>query len=756
MVLLTVRPLEDATIEYMSGICCDCADSRPSGASQKPMTYSQMSQSLLKGDKRLAFRSHLKLGTQRAVRHLPVPLVLLALLLPPFAKMQAQPPAAAGVSEHRKNSTHSHTMSDAAVGGDSVRTITINNNHKSGGRLTGQEFALNLEARMGTWYPDGSDGGGLSVAAFGEVGKALQVPGPLIRVPLGTVVRVTVRNKLGKTLTMFGLDSIRGTSADSSRVEANDTHSFQFVASTPGTFYYAGKTTRAPLLGRHLEDSQLNGVIIVDSTTTTPRANDQAFLISWWYVSDSASQTGLSRATMVINGRSWPHTESLEVAQGDSLHWRWINLTLLNHPMHLHGFYFRVDGKGSDKAFQSFAGNDRREVVTEMLAPGATMALAWSPNRPGNWIFHCHMAAHMSHHMSIGTLMGLPASGNNHKHDDLPASTINTNPDLFVTQSTLDLPQSAELTHSMAGLVLGIRVKPVAAKPRVNKSVSRVEPSGSVRRLHLFIRSKPNVFGDSPGYSYALDENAKDDSTAVGRPGPTLVLQQNQPVAITIVNRSMDGAAVHWHGIELESFPDGVPGWSGSGKSVLPAIAPGDSFTVRFTPPRAGTFMYHSHFNELQQIASGLYGAIIVLPKGAVYDSTTDRVMMFSDDGPTRNFLFGPFPAARLNGLSRPPLEFRAGVTYRLRFINIRTDYIMGIKLSGGVSPVRWRIVAKDGRDLPESQIKEEDAQLKFAPGEIYDVEFTPRAAGLLTFEHRMAELPPPMQAPTYLEVRVR
>ena len=69
-------------------------------------------------------------------------------------------------------------------------------------------------------------------------------------------------------------------------------------------------------------------------------------MISWWFTLDSTSGTGLGRGTMAINGRSWPHTERLDFAQGDSVHWRVVNLTGVDHPMHLHGFYFRVDGEG--------------------------------------------------------------------------------------------------------------------------------------------------------------------------------------------------------------------------------------------------------------------------------------------------------------------------------------------------------------------------------------------------------------------------
>ena len=144
------------------------------------------------------------------------------------------------------------------------------------------------------------------------------------------------------------------------------------------------------------------------------------------------------------------------------------------------------------------------------------------------------------------------------------------------------------------------------------------------RPLRLIVRSKPNVYGTHPGFAYVLGGSPEEfDPTALPLPGPTLVLEKDEPVAITVVNRSQDPAAVHWHGIELESFPDGVPGWSGTKNALLPAIPPGDSLTVRFTPPRAGTFMYHSHFNERHQITHGLYGAIVVLEPGQRYRSGT-------------------------------------------------------------------------------------------------------------------------------------
>ena len=50
------------------------------------------------------------------------------------------------------------------------------------------------------------------------------------------------------------------------------------------------------------------------------------------------------RNALAINGRSWPYTERIEATVGDSVRWRVINATARPHPMHLHGFYFRIDG----------------------------------------------------------------------------------------------------------------------------------------------------------------------------------------------------------------------------------------------------------------------------------------------------------------------------------------------------------------------------------------------------------------------------
>src|SRR5262245_26715690 len=92
-------------------------------------------------------------------------------------------------------------FSSLLLTGCSARThaperVAINDNRTAAGVLRNGELTLHLEARDGLWYPDGDDGPPIMLQMFSEVGKRAQNPGPLIRVPAGTRLHVSVRNAL--------------------------------------------------------------------------------------------------------------------------------------------------------------------------------------------------------------------------------------------------------------------------------------------------------------------------------------------------------------------------------------------------------------------------------------------------------------------------------------------------------------------------------------------------------------------------------
>jgi len=213
-------------------------------------------------------------------------------------------------------------------------------------------------------------------------------------------------------------------------------------------------------------------------------------------------------------------------------------------------------------------------------------------------------------------------------------------------------------------------------------------------------------------------------------PGSTITLVRGEPVAITVINRAREPVSVHWHGIELDSYFDGVGGWSGAGKRLAPAIAPGDSFIARMTPRRAGTFIYHTHAHEVAQMGGGLYGPLLVLEPGQQRDTTTDRILLLSTSGPRAQSL------PSVNGDTTPaPIELRKGVTYRFRVTSIAPHDGKLIRLLSDTALQRWRPVAKDGADLPLHQATLRGARLMMGIGETWDVELTPADARELTLE---------------------
>jgi manganese oxidase len=198
-----------------------------------------------------------------------------------------------------------------------------------------------------------------------------------------------------------------------------------------------------------------------------------------------------------------------------------------------------------------------------------------------------------------------------------------------------------------------------------------------------------------------------------------------------VVTPLLKTTAVHWHGMELESYYDGVAGWGAGGKKITPAIGPGQSFRVRFTPPRAGTFIYHTHMNDEVQLLGGLSGPLVVLEPGQRFDATTDHVFMLSRGGGDE------ITAARLlNGSAEPsPLYVHKGERQRLRFIDITPNNPGIISLLGPEGLVKWRAVAKDGADLPSAQAVMQDSRQVLWAGETYDFEYEAEESGSLRLE---------------------
>lgn len=108
-------------------------------------------------------------------------------------------------------------------------------------------------------------------------------------------------------------------------------------------------------------------------------------------------------------------------------------------------------------------------------------------------------------------------------------------------------------------------------------------------------------------------------------PAPVLYWTEGENVVVHVTNHMDEPTSVHWHGIELPAYMDGVKDFSG-----YPGISPGQTFTYQFTVKQNGTYWYHAHTKGQEQ--DGLYGALIIHPKEQdSVKSDREYVVMFSD-----------------------------------------------------------------------------------------------------------------------------
>jgi FtsP/CotA-like multicopper oxidase with cupredoxin domain len=200
-------------------------------------------------------------------------------------------------------------------------------------------------------------------------------------------------------------------------------------------------------------------------------------------------------------------------------------------------------------------------------------------------------------------------------------------------------------------------------------------------------------------------------------PGPTIRVTVGDHVRITLNNGLPKATALHWHGLLVPSSQDGVPGVG------MQPIQPGQTFTYDFpiTNDDLGTHWYHSHYDDLEQMAGGLYGAFIVDPQAG----TPQAAQAIKADVEYNEFIGMMGSYYVINGKSFPdtqPIQVRHGQTVHLRLFGVDTAMIHPMHLHGHV----LNLVAQDGHPLPQAQQLD---TLSVVPGGTYDVTFNAWAA---------------------------
>ncbi|WP_373044585.1 multicopper oxidase family protein [Vulgatibacter sp.] len=214
-----------------------------------------------------------------------------------------------------------------------------------------------------------------------------------------------------------------------------------------------------------------------------------------------------------------------------------------------------------------------------------------------------------------------------------------------------------------------------------------------------------------------------------GTPGPTIEANEGDRVRIYVTNKLPEATTVHWHGFVLPAGMDGV-----AGLNQRP-IEPGETFKYEFVVKYPGTYMYHSHYDEMTQIALGMVGMFIVHPRvepGPRVDR--DFVLMAHEwkmeagaRRPDPNAM-SDFNVLTFNGKAFPataPLVVGKGERVRIRFGNLGPMDHHPIHLHG----LAFNVTATDGGYVPRSAQYPETTVL-VPVGSTRVIEFVPEEEG--------------------------
>ncbi len=244
-----------------------------------------------------------------------------------------------------------------------------------------------------------------------------QSPGPTIEVVEGDRVRIFVTNKLGEVTSVHwhgqrlpnGMDGVTGLTQPG--IAPGKTFVYEFVARRPGTFMYHP----------HADEMVQMAMGMMGFWITHPKQKhplieevdrDFVFLLNSYDIDPGAYTPKIM--TMVDfnlwtwNSRVFPGIDTLNVRQNDKVRIRIGNLTMTNHPIHLHGHEFYVTGTDGGPTPKT----SRWPEVTTDVAVGQMRQIEFLADEPGDWSFHCHKSHHTMNAMghAVPTMIGVDHS----------------------------------------------------------------------------------------------------------------------------------------------------------------------------------------------------------------------------------------------------------------------------------------------------------------------------------------------------------
>ena len=250
---------------------------------------------------------------------------------------------------------------------------------------------------------------GMSANLWGYNGQS---PGPTIEAVEGERVRLFVTNRLPEHTTIHwhgmllpsGMDGVGGLTQP--QIPPGKTYVYEFDLKKSGTFMYHPHADEMVQMAMGMM-----GFFVVHPRDPQQHRvdRDYVFLINAYDIEPGAMTPKIATMTEFNlwswNSRVFPGIDHLVARKGDRVRIRMGNLTMTNHPIHLHGYDFRVTGTDGGWVPPSA---QWPEVTTD-IPVGAMRCIEFIANEPGDWAFHCHKSHHTMNAMGhdVPTMIGV-------------------------------------------------------------------------------------------------------------------------------------------------------------------------------------------------------------------------------------------------------------------------------------------------------------------------------------------------------------
>lgn len=240
---------------------------------------------------------------------------------------------------------------------------------------------------------------GMTMNCWGYNG---QTPGPTIEAVEGDRVRIFVTNKLPEATSVHwhgvilpnGMDGVSG--LNQPHVQPGETYVYEFTLKQSGTQLYHPHSDEMVQMAMGMQ-----GFFIIHPRKPSSRVErDFCIFLQEWFVAPGTATPNPNIMTdfnlFTFNSRVYPGTDPLVVRRNQRVKLRFANLSMDNHPIHIHGHRFKITGTDAGP----IPATAQWPETTVDVPPGTTRDVEFIADNPGDWALHCHKNHHTMNQMA--------------------------------------------------------------------------------------------------------------------------------------------------------------------------------------------------------------------------------------------------------------------------------------------------------------------------------------------------------------------